>query len=563
MNNMLSKLGKKTVAGIVLAGVTLMVGLGVVSNFTDSEQKAANEAALSRFGENAFNKFGGSSTSRAALERQMSATQEGYSARFLKGKSDGTDPSDAYSSDGAYEEGVRADEGFVYGHEGGTSTAYNQNRNSAYGANSETYQPFGSTYEQGAGGFGGDNSYSSAQSAGYGEQKFQDIQAAALSGKGGKGSRVANNQAVRPATQVNRLAASSGGSAFGSSGGAGGARSGGSSSFGVGSSMGGDNTTRALPQTDTRSASGEVEAFKFGRAGSMGGFNVSIGGGSAGEGKGSGGRGAINDAIQANAYSTKAVASQQSEGAKSLASAVFDGADTETIGNTIESGATIGKVASSLGGGSNGNNNLPKAPNLNNVFNDIENQMETLADLNKQIKKKYSWTLVWTILLGLLAFSCTILCAAGGWPVFLPALIGVIAWMYNMIDNRIGLVNPAENSVIGMIQQMGDKDRFGLINAGIDIEARIAQANWFGGTMKIFGGILGATGIVTGLTYILAQSGKLDRLFKGLKNDDFNDKDGEFAEYEKNDLDWLSNMVSGVKENAKGIFWKIIRAIKK
>ena len=113
MKNLFSKLGNKKVAGAILAGATLLVGLGVVNNFSGGSQKAANEAALSRFADNAYNKFG-STSSRADLERQMSAGQDMNTARFMRGNSpEGISENDAYSSDGAYEEGVRSDEGFV------------------------------------------------------------------------------------------------------------------------------------------------------------------------------------------------------------------------------------------------------------------------------------------------------------------------------------------------------------------------------------------------------------------------------------------------------------------
>ena len=114
MKNILAKLGSKKVMGAVLVMVTLVVGLGVISNFSDSEQKRANEVALSNFTENSYNNFYGSAASRADLERQISLGQDKNTARFFRGQSDGMDD-DAFSSDGAYGEGLRTDEGFVYG----------------------------------------------------------------------------------------------------------------------------------------------------------------------------------------------------------------------------------------------------------------------------------------------------------------------------------------------------------------------------------------------------------------------------------------------------------------
>ena len=73
MKNILSKLGTKKVAGAALAIATLLIGVGVATNFIGNNQKTENEAALSRVSDNAYNTFGGSASSRAELEKQMLA----------------------------------------------------------------------------------------------------------------------------------------------------------------------------------------------------------------------------------------------------------------------------------------------------------------------------------------------------------------------------------------------------------------------------------------------------------------------------------------------------------
>ena len=110
----LSKLGSKKIMGAILVMVTLVVGIGVISNFSDNDQKRANESALSQFGDNAYNTFPGGAASRADLERQLSLGQDKNTARFFRGKSEGAEGDDAFSADGAYGEGLRTDEGFVY-----------------------------------------------------------------------------------------------------------------------------------------------------------------------------------------------------------------------------------------------------------------------------------------------------------------------------------------------------------------------------------------------------------------------------------------------------------------
>ena len=615
MKNMLSKLGTKKVAGAVLAAATLLVGVGVVSNFSGSGQKAANEAALSRFSDSAYNNFSGSAASRAALERQMNAGQDMNTARFLRGK-DGMED-DAYSSDGAYAEGVRGDEGFVYGaYEGGPGMASGAGANGGVGAvygpggaagADGAYQPFNSTYDAGDAG----NDFSSSGGAEYGAQQFKEIsqQASAAVGAGakgiaqqgrgvnstgvnvtggasggaggergakgddgaaqsGKGSKGAGKGgALRPATQINKLSSSNGsGSSFG--GGAGGAKGGGSgsSSFGGGSAR--DSNTRALPQNPAAKGADGAKAFQFGRGGAMGGYQVGMNGGTESNAKGGNDRSAANSLLRANMLSGKAMASQQTEGAKQLADSAFDGQASEGTGATIATGATVGKVANALRSASS-NSSLPSAPNLNpqDPFQEIDNQMEGLQKLNKDIKKKYAWTLVWTICIGLLALAsfAAIYAACGFTPLGLGlgalAIIPFMLWLFNMVDRRIGLGDkPGISSVVGMINQMGS-DKFDLINDGINIDARITQAKWFGGTMKVFGTLISTTGIVGGLVYILTQAGKLDDLFKGLKNDDFSDEENEYSDFERHqeNRSKFSNNVKGFLGKAKDFMFGLFK----
>ena len=520
MKNMFSKLGTKTVAGAVLVGATLMVGLGVVNNFSGSNQKAANEMALSHFGDSAYNNFGGSSASRADLERQLSATQDGYSARFLKGKSDGTNAGDAYSSDGAYEEGVRADEGFVYAQDGsyGPNGAYGPNGvyggeygpNGAY-ANGDAYNPFGSTYEQGEGAIGEDFA---SNAAAYGAKQFQEAQeaaaAAAAEGKNAKVAKNKNNGAkgkdgkVRPATQINKLASSNGGSAFGSGGGTGGV-AGGAGSFGGASAMGGgDNNTRALPQNDKQA---EGNAFKFGRAGAIGGFNVGVNG-SEYKGGNNKGRGAAADLWLANAYSSKARASNTNEGAKGLAPAAFDGSNPDGLSSPlIESGSTVG-VADSLFDTSGLGDSIGEGlSGVRSGLDDLSAQQDALIELQDDIVGKYWLTLILTIIMATLVYSFVQAFYTTWNPLLLLGALlltaGALAFIYGMVHgygHGFG-DTPGDNSILGMIEQMKDEERFGMVNDNIDFEARANDAELFGYSMAGLIGLMwvpGATASVVG-----------------------------------------------------------------
>ena len=475
MKNIFSNFGTKKVAGVVLAGATLMVGLGVVSNFSDGSQKAANEAALSRFGGSSYNTVvgSGSSASRADLERQMSATQGGYSARFLKGKSSGTEPEDAFSSDGAYAEGIRS-------------------ADSSYGGEGGAYQSFDSTYEQGADGmeFRGD----SMEGPGYGEAQFQAAQeaAAAAVGKGvkGKGATSGGQKGqLRPATQINKLAASKGGSSFSGGAGAGGGVRGGSSGFmGSGSSSGsGDNNTRALPQARTGQPDGN--AFKLGRAGGMGGFNVGFNGNGYRGGHAKG-RGAASDLQIAMAYSGKAVATRQSAGAKALAEAAFDGSNPEDLTPTIEEGASIDKVASSLMKGMDidmpeGSEILP--PDLEDNMQELLQQQQELSALQQKISKRLLLMIgiVAAAAIGLFFLVKAAYAAPAAWWLWVAA--GVLSLA--ALGTIAGMLWWGDNSIVNMIKQLGDNNRFGLVNQGVDVGGKLTDAYTLSGGLAAMLGL--------------------------------------------------------------------------
>ena len=118
MKNIFTKLGSKKVMGAVLVMVTLAVGIGVIGNFSGNDKKTANEAALSKFGENSYNNFPGGGMNRSDLERQISGGQEGNTARFLRMQANGTEEDDSYDAEGMTNEGFVYDENFNYGQAG-------------------------------------------------------------------------------------------------------------------------------------------------------------------------------------------------------------------------------------------------------------------------------------------------------------------------------------------------------------------------------------------------------------------------------------------------------------
>ena len=422
IKNLLAKFGSKKVAGAVLVMATLLVGIGVISNFSDS-QKAENDVALSRFNDNAFNNFNGSGVNRASLERQMSAQQNVNTARFLQSKNDQEymDEDDAFSSDGAYAEGMNGDEGFVYGEgcaygngtsdpsnpmyvasaydeDGNPITGYDENGNPIIGYDEHGNPISGRAIQGGAYGMGG---------AGV---NGEDSAVGSVKGKGAKGKNKGvkgkNKNQKDSGTQLNRLAVSSSASPKGSSG------SGSSANISAANIDTGtfrDTNKRELPQNNPniKEEDSAVKAFRNGRGGSMGGFNVARMSGGVSSGKGDrGGGNAAMDLTNVAAYTNKAIQSKTVEGEKRLAMAGFEGSD-DFIGATIEAGSSIEKVANNLlggdssggfDGGGGGGVATPPPPTK-----DLQDQLKKLKKLKQDLMKRYL-----TLIFGTLGFFLAI-----------------------------------------------------------------------------------------------------------------------------------------------------------
>lgn len=491
LKNILAKLGSKKVAGAILVMATLLVGIGVISNFSD-DQKIANDAALSRFKDNAFNNFNNDTANRAALERQMYAQQDKNTARFLQGKNNqyGMDEDDAFSSDGAYAEGVRSDEGFVYG----DGSAYDPS-NPRYVAG--TYDENGNLVMDGSGSFnramqGG------AYSAGADSSESANDEAGASSAKDkNKGAKGKNKIKNTPQTQLNRLAASSGSSAYGSSGGSGSGFSGGSANINTGAFR--DSNTRALPQNNTQIAENDinVKAFRNGRGGAMGGMNVArSSGGLSDTGKGTRGNGAASDLQIATAYSGKAIASDAEARAKMLAQAAFDGSNPEEIGATIESGATIQKVANELMGG-NTSNSLPNGFNngmqqIKEELDNLQNQQEKLSQLQKDLTKRYL-----QLLLGTIGFFTAIAILVACNNVYTTIAAGVLTGVAALFI--AAQLWGGDWGIFDIIRKMGSDELSG-VNQGINLQGK-----------KI---IAGAAGVLCGVIIGLAWTKAVTKVIK-------------------------------------------------
>ena len=312
------------------------------------------------------------------------------------------------------------------------------------------YQPFNSTYEQGADGMEFD---AAGPNSAYGEDRFNEAQAAvagAVAGVAGKGEtngkdgnkrqngKGENDKAagataqVRQATQINKLASSSGSSTFGGVGGTGsnGVQGGVSTSFATGSTTGGgDNNTRALPSAQVDA--GNLQAFKSGRTGNIGTFNVAAGGTeNAGNGtRGSKGGDAKSQLSTAYALSTKAVASLQSEGEKSLATASQEASNAFDGGaKGEEGGPIIGDGISINTGSHNLDFKLGKASlGLDEVELDFEDHAEKKERLLNCVKSHLKLALLATFIASI---TIGFILQKKAWYTYIMAAIVGLAALY-------------------------------------------------------------------------------------------------------------------------------------
>lgn len=522
MKNILSNLTTKKIAGTVLVGASLAIGIAVVNNFGGGKQQPTNEVYQSRLTDNAYNNFRGSgSVTRAEIEKQM-ATQDRYDARFLKGTPESADT----GTDSTYESGVRSGEGFVYSSDypyasnGVQGTNGVQGANGVYGANSQysagvrgayangdTYQPFGSTFEQGDG-VGGTRGPSSGAYAN-GERQFQAVQgaAAAAAGEGkdekgntGLGDKKSKEKAgkdkvnkTKPATQMNKLAASTGGSSFSNrgSGTPGSASLGGSSAFNSGNTnRGSDAETRVLPQTNLQV---ESNAFKFGRTGTMGGPNVGLKGGSEVKGRETKGRGAAGDAQLATFYSKSAVQGSRKTEQKALAEAAFDGSNIKDFTPTVDENATPKDVNRDLMAGLQ-ESGFDDSTISNDGKEGVRDTVELAGEL-KDLQRKLTILKVVTILAAV-AFSIGIyflrkidpygkLFAAILTVIALLILVGMCLWMKDTVD------------------QMAD-EKFKYVNQNIDF------GDQYWSVLK--------TGLISAVIVALGWTNKWEKIINKVKN---------------------------------------------
>lgn len=175
--------------------------------------------------------------------------------------------------------------------------------------------------------------------------------------EGGKAAKAKPQNAADKAsrTVINKLA-SSGGSSAASAGGSAGAGGGfGGGAVASGNSRGGqDSSAQALPSANV-AGTANGSAFKAGRGGTMGGYNVVRGGGAEVEGKRGGEGSTKGDLNRAHFYSNRAKQSLYSAGGKNMASAAsdagaaFDGSRGDEGGARIEGDNVASPDPRSLG----------------------------------------------------------------------------------------------------------------------------------------------------------------------------------------------------------------------
>ena len=252
-------------------------------------------------------------------------------------------------------------------------------------SNGDVYDPFGSTYDEGIQGI------EPGHRSGPGARQFQAAQqataAAAGAAKGKKGN-------TRQATQVGKLSASNGGSSVaGAKGGntVGGATAGGTGAIGTGTvpvagnpKGGKDSNTRPIPQGNVRQAP-DADAFRFGRGGSEGGFNVARGG-DGGEAKGGRGSNAKSELQAAYSLSSKAVATLQTSGEKSLAQGAQEAANAFDGGISVDEGMTLaGEIPLDISGNKLGFKRTKSNLGLDKIEVDFETDSQKQGRLQRNV----------------------------------------------------------------------------------------------------------------------------------------------------------------------------------
>lgn len=493
-NTFLNNKGKMSAGAITGLGVGVaaaLFGYGVYNAYnTTPTYNPANRAAYNSEAPD----FAADSFSGSGLYFQTSGSLppggEVYSASALSGS--GSERNKATKEQANFE-AARAYLNSPKAGQAGSAPGTNGNGRGASGdyGDGSFYQPFGATYEQSVGMEG-----TAAGSSGYGEGQFQATQSAVAqaagegtkagkSAKGGQDFKGSQDRGVRNATKINKLTSSRGGSSFGggTSGGARGGSYGGSNSTIGGTSGSADSTSRALPQAGPDQTN--AEAFKFGRGGTMGGFNVGVNGGELKEGN-RGGKGANNDLVRAAYYSAKAAKGSQSEGDKVLADAAFDGARPEEVPATVDTGAYVSDVLRGLGG------DLDMKSPKSDVYKPIRDDVKDLAEKAEELTglQNKLVNLQWITFGGALVFSIAISVLKS-----IPWLAGIVTgvaallltgmslWMFNIFDQ---MVDPKFKDVSNFINPLEEK--FSIIKT-IALSGILVAAGWTNMWQKVWDNI--------------------------------------------------------------------------
>jgi hypothetical protein len=407
MKNILNKLGyitKPAMVGIALGVATVAVGIGVLTQFTgDKGGGGISGSALGQYGGTLASSAGNSGTySREALEASMAAAeaarQQGDSVYSLKGAG-----GDFYYGKNAEQQRQMAANAAV--------------ANGAEASGNEGVDGEGKALQgMGIGGMGvggiaaveGSNAMDPTAEAAKAAalQKAGAAQAAALSASGG-----ANAGGMQLRTSQMAGAGGSGGSSGGSV-----------TMLGAASESG--SGTRAIAQAPAGSVPnqhGDIEAFKGGRAGAMGGSNVRGGrGGGLGEGQqGAGVGGALMTSYNRTNMARGTVMGDVGKGAADAASA-FDGsveAEAIPVGEGNIRAATVDALSAGTG----------LKPTMNAVkakLTDVNQNVETAKDLKKKITGKL---LLAGVIVAGLCFAIGAAVKAGGPWGYIGAAVATVA----------------------------------------------------------------------------------------------------------------------------------------
>ncbi|MDR1684075.1 MAG: hypothetical protein LBR90_01250 [Elusimicrobiota bacterium] len=490
MKTILNKIGaisKPAIVGTALGLATIVVGLGVLTTFTGGKggPKGFSGAALEQYS----GQQGGAGVSARDLEARLALAEQ---VRRGDGGMDSVASLQAAAA--------RDRDALAYGGSNGGRGAA-QGVGSVAGAGHEGSLDGMYASGQGVDAIAAGESYGGAGAAGAYAQGAAEEQGVEAVGLGqGVMSAAANaggsGNALRTSQTMSGSQVRSGGLGSGST-------AAGGSLYSAGSSNErGSGAGVAVPQAGAAALNaGDVNAFRGGRAGAMGGFGVRA----SGDGSGGSGQayssGSLGDLASAHRYSSggKGAVYGDTEKGAALAAAAFDGSQ-ENQGITMSGEGTVQKQANQALQDYSAND--PNAGKLNasiGKVNDLGNQISEEQALGKEYRKKIGWKMAGMAGTAIVAA----IAVAALMKAFRSAQAVPLAGQYAGLGFLIGAIAVAAAAIVGF---------FLFLYAGgegiLDLVKKLDDMKYSGGSggLKSLAWVLfGLSTALVGISFIVPQ----------------------------------------------------------